>query len=241
MIKKHVLRVQPSQFGKLTPIFAILFLFFSCKKDGNLKKNKLSNRVKYEKLNIGFAVTNYEDAEYNVYGKSLSTSRIAISNNVLLLMSDNEFDSIKQMQIWVNGKAIKTKQNFNSLKKRFKLKEISINEFVKEKNDSISSPCFSRDDFNSYSSRKLKNNLLLNFYNGNLKKDTIVFLNVCNKSTIEKIPIHYEIGAASTCLFLHDITGDGIEEVFVGYYLVNGRNNNYSVVVSNVFSFSKND
>ena len=96
------------------------------------------------------------------------------------------------------------------------------------------SPVSSKNKF-----AKTKNNILLCFPKGNLKYKSTTFLKVCNEISQEKISIYYENEVISTAFFLHDITGDGIEEVFIGYYLVDGKNNNYSVIINNVYSFSK--
>lgn len=221
--------------------YIILFLFFSCKENAPTNRNNFPIKIKTKKLNISFALTNYDDIEFTNYGRRLFTSKIALSDSILLIVNVNEFDSIKnpKTQIWIKGKKMETTGNYSFLIKKFKLKEISITDFVIQKNDTLNNNlCFPNIDKNNSYFRKTKNNILLNFYKGWVKKDTTIFFNICNCSTKEKIPIYYEIEATSTCFFLQDITGDGIEEVFMGYYLVNGRNNNSSIIINNVFSIS---
>ena len=216
-----------------------LFFIFSCQTNEH-KNDSSSKKIKYENLNISFGLTTYNDIEYNIYGETLASSRIALSDSVLLIFEYNEFDSLKKtkIKIWIKGKKIASSESFNSLRKMYNLKDISINDFVIDKKDSINTNyCLLNIDVKNKYIRKLKNNLLLSFHKGSIKNDTTINFNICNKLIEENIPINYEIGAPATSFFLHDITGDGIEEVFIGYYLVNSKNNNYSIIIDSVFSF----
>lgn len=220
--------------------FMMLLLLFSCKKSEPKNQKINSNKIKFEKLKITFGLSKYENLEYNLYGERLISSKIAKSDSVLLIYDLNAFDSLEKnkLKLWIYGKKIETDEKFEFLVKKYNLKEMSINNFIMEKSESLrNNYCFSNLDKAKYNFRETKNNLLLSFNKGNLKYKSTVFLNVCNKIAQERIPIYYENEVISTAFFLHDITGDGVEEVFIGYYLVDRNNNNYSVIINNVYSF----
>ena len=218
-----------------TTCYFILIFFTSCKKSDVLHK------IKYEKLNVSFGLTNYEDVEYNPYDDKLISSKIAMSDKTLLIFDDSEFDTLQKnkIKIWIKGKKTEVKENYDLLKQNYHLKEITINDFVNQKNDSTNTNLILPINMVNKSFRKLKNNLLLIFPKENLNYNPTFFIIVYNISTKEKIIINFRNKVYSTSLFLHDITGDGIEEVFVGNNIVNGRNNNYSIIIDNVFSFVK--
>ncbi|MDO5656395.1 MAG: hypothetical protein Q4G27_09680 [Flavobacteriaceae bacterium] len=211
-------------------IFIIAFANLSCNQS-NLKKDLII----MDNLDISFGLTYYEYKQLNQAGSKLESSKIALSDSILLLFNDNFFVTEKGMpkiSLWIKGKEINTSDNFDTLKTKYKLKESSIYDFLNQSEDSLVnySICFPYDK--DFRVKKLKNDVVVRFPRTNYKRDSVLILNVCHKGRIENVPVNYSnsIPIYPSILF-YDITGDGVEEIFIGQqYLTGHEELGYSTV-----------
>lgn len=145
-------------------------------------------------------------------------SKFALSNRVILFQANSYYHSKEAIAdstviLIVNGKKVPVKKDFNFLSKKYNLRPALLNNLLFSKNDSIKSSEANLINHGSLNVvRKAMGGTIYQLYNKN-KNTKKAYLNIYKSGKlIQTFKFNSEEGIPS--FFLHDVNGDGKEEIF---------------------------
>ena len=223
----------------------ILFIFFSCQKKESIEISKQKNApVKKDTLELLFA-NSLSDGRF--HGQ---LSRVSFSDSIFFIS-----DPLGESELYLKGKLILKKNiinydEFNSIRKKFQLKEVNVLKFTRPSLNyqfKENSACTKLKPFNSkvifHSVMKSKSGTVFQYIG---YEDEIPLLKICNSNssyifnikneefvllTYDKdIPTYSKIsGEVHAHIKLMDITGDGKEELLIFYDMNNSPDITFNV------------
>lgn len=184
---------------KLANILIILLalLVVSCSKNSNFSIKQIGE----------FQIVKYKTGNFN--------SAVAISDSLLYIknwqVAHTVFDSTDSIsKLWIKGKLVNTPS-----KKSHKFEYLTLQEFINQKQNSVNSKNFTGSikpsSTNNLRNAVTKNKLLVQLY---YEEGQNILSISDNINTVKTIIENQDIVGPAK-LRLSDITGDGIEEVFV--------------------------
>ncbi|MEO7522462.1 MAG: hypothetical protein ABIT58_00130 [Ferruginibacter sp.] len=157
-----------------------------------------------------FITDNGHDKKYN--------SRIAFNDTVFVIsefgMAHTEYMAVdSNTYVWIRGKTAENKLAFKDVVEKYKLNQLDFNKFTSLQNDTLLLGGHKLDSIEYYhlTARKSNNGNMLAYYK--LKGDSsLIDLFIKNKNYTFHLPPNKWIDPSFELL---DITGDGIDEIFV--------------------------
>ncbi len=145
-------------------------------------------------------------------------SKFALSDNVVLFQANSYYHTSEStadstVVLIVNGKKIPEKRNFSYLLKKYNLQSTSLNNLLFSKNDELRN---SESILKKYGDmnvvRQGKDGTIYQMYNKD-KNIQVAYLNIYYPDK-EVQTFKFNVKNGTPAFFLHDINGDGKEELF---------------------------
>lgn len=184
-------------------------------------KNKKDSKRVNLKLLFTTNITNNSFGGNTEFNSKLALSDSIFAQKEYIMAHTAGYNGTPETYLFIRGKKVSGNYNFDSLVKKYHLKEIDLQEMVKHKNDSLSISEYKKYRIkhiaektgkNTISLMKLKNGSVIYYIDSVSDKNV---LHISNYGILSTFYLKSNSDLFGSFIKLYDITGDGKEEVFI--------------------------